>query len=413
MSDDTLSDTTISGREPSPEETLLNHRFPVLDTLRGVGAIAVLTTHAAFWAGSYGTAGLAGVIAARLDVGVAIFFVLSGFLLARPYLARAASGQPAPGTGRYLWKRALRIVPVYLIAVLISLSFIEENRRLGLTDWFVTLLMGNTFVRGDLPAGLTQMWSLAAEVTFYLVLPALMLLALGRRNRLSRPRVITLLLLMTVLTVVWRLVGTGLMRWSGGEPEQWLPSYGSWFAAGIFLALVQVEHSRGTWRRVTDPIVRLGQQPGSCWALAGGLLLVASTPIVGATMLAPTTAVEGVVKTLVYTAIGALLVLSGVFARPDALFTRVFSTRGPRHLGFISYGIFCLHLPMLHFVMWVSGWTLFEGRFFSIWSLALVLSVALAELSYRFVEMPVMRLKNVRRPGAAASTAAATGTNIT
>ena len=59
-------------------------RFPMLDTLRAVGAIAVLTTHVAFWGGEYTRWGAFGTVLARLDVGVAIFFVLSGFLLSYP-----------------------------------------------------------------------------------------------------------------------------------------------------------------------------------------------------------------------------------------------------------------------------------------------------------------------------------------
>ena len=66
--------------------------FPVLDTLRAVGALAVLTTHAAFWSGDYTQHGVWGTLLARLDVGVAIFFVLSGFLL--------VAALPRPGRGR-------------------------------------------------------------------------------------------------------------------------------------------------------------------------------------------------------------------------------------------------------------------------------------------------------------------------
>ena len=74
-------------RTISPEQvarTQLAETFPVLDTMRAVGALAVLTTHVAFWAGDYQRHGAWGSFLARLDVGVAIFFVLSGFLLSRP-----------------------------------------------------------------------------------------------------------------------------------------------------------------------------------------------------------------------------------------------------------------------------------------------------------------------------------------
>ena len=80
---------TVAHSEIAPE-------FPVLDSLRAVGALAVLTTHVAFQSGAYVRDGTWGALLSRLDVGVAIFFVLSGFLLARPYLARAAARPAAP-----------------------------------------------------------------------------------------------------------------------------------------------------------------------------------------------------------------------------------------------------------------------------------------------------------------------------
>ena len=53
---------------------------------------------------------------ARLDVGVAIFFVLSGFLLSHHFLGRAHHGTGRV-PGRYFWKRFLRIYPAYLVGV--------------------------------------------------------------------------------------------------------------------------------------------------------------------------------------------------------------------------------------------------------------------------------------------------------
>src|SRR5688572_25012074 len=90
--------------------------LPVLDSMRAVASIAVLATHASFWGGAYAHDRY-GTALARLDIGVAIFFVLSGFLLSRSWLERHARGATAPSASRYLWRRALRIMPVYAIAV--------------------------------------------------------------------------------------------------------------------------------------------------------------------------------------------------------------------------------------------------------------------------------------------------------
>ena len=109
--------------------------FPVLDTLRAVGALAVLTTHSTFQSGDYVGHGVWGTLLSRLDIGVAVFFVLSGFLLSRPYLARAAAGLPHPTTGRYYWKRLLRIYPVYAVTVVLALALIDDNDGIGVGAW--------------------------------------------------------------------------------------------------------------------------------------------------------------------------------------------------------------------------------------------------------------------------------------
>ncbi len=100
-----------------------------------------------------------------------MFFVLSGFLLSRPWFDRHVRGGGALSTGRYLWKRALRLVPVYVLTVVAALTLLPGNRNASVGEWLTTLLMGNTYVSDRLPDGLTQMWSLSTEVAFYLCSP--------------------------------------------------------------------------------------------------------------------------------------------------------------------------------------------------------------------------------------------------
>src|SRR3546814_10429783 len=92
-----------SGPATSPETG--RAASPALDTLRLVGATAIVVNHTAFWAGTYTAASTVGSLLARLDVGVAIFFVLSGFLLSREWFVRAAQGRPDPAIGRYYWRQ--------------------------------------------------------------------------------------------------------------------------------------------------------------------------------------------------------------------------------------------------------------------------------------------------------------------
>ena len=393
------------GEDIVPPPPATSGQYAVLDTLRAVGALCVLTTHTSFQSGAYVTHGVWGTMLARLDVGVAIFFVLSGFLLSRPFLARGLPGGRPQPTGHYLWKRFLRIMPVYVLTVVVALSLIQRNSDLGFSDWVTTLLMLNTFVDPTLPYGLTHMWSLAVEVTFYLVLPVLMLVGVGRRLRVWR--VLALLVVLSAFSVWWHLDGADRVGdHTDASPGVWLPAYLIWFCLGIGLALTTllIDQARTAGRspgRVVSSIAAAGRQPGACWVAAFGFFLVAATPLAGPSLLAPLTPAQSLTKNLLYAAIGLLVVMSGVFAGEAGRYPRVFGQPWLRRLGWISYSMFCLHMCVLQFVMWATGYPLFGGHSLQIWALTLVLSLIVSDLTYRLVERPALRLKAIRpgRPG--------------
>lgn len=398
------TETTGEVVVPPPPET--GGTFPLLDTLRAVGALSVVTTHVAFWAGAYTGNGLLGTVFARLDVGVAIFFVLSGFLLSRAWLQRAADAYPAPRTAPYLWKRFLRVTPVFVVTVVLAMTFIAANRSARVAEWSSTLTMAAAFSDDGFPPGLTQMWSLAVEVSFYLALPLLMPLLLGRGRPLRPHRVAGGLALMVGVSVWWHVDGAA--RVGHGRPLEWLPAYLTWFAGGIFLALVEVRHARGESGRIGSTLVSLSRQPGSCWALVAGIMLISATPLAGPTMLAAPTEAQSLTKHLLYACVGFLVVLTGVFNNPSSRYSRTFGHPIGRRLGWISYGVFCLHLPMLHFTMWATRWALFSGRGVEIWLMTVFLSLVAAELTYRVVERPALRLKGWGSIGERTSTPAST-----
>ncbi|MDT9594558.1 acyltransferase [Nocardioides zeae] len=369
--------------------------FPVLDTLRAVGALAVLTTHVAYGTTAYTVpSGYLGVLLARLDVGVALFFVLSGFLLARPYLASAAEGRPAPATGVYARRRFLRVVPLALLTVVVALVFLEDNRHLSWLDRVAALTLTSSYATPSYPAGITHFWSLAVEVVFYVALPALMVLVVGRRSRrLRADRLVGLLVVGAAVSVLWFGLAVPAVEAAGaiGSPTTWPFGYALWFAVGIALAgLFELDRvRRGGWPAVL--LRRLARQPGVCWAVAGGLLLLMATPIAGPATLAPVTPTAHVIKVVVYAVVAGLVVLTGVFPSSPR-YTTVLTHRAGRRLGIVSYGIFCLHLPVLHLVLWATGWGVFNGRFTLTWLMTVAVTLVVAELAYRWVEEPAQRL---------------------
>ena len=102
--------------------------FPTLNAVRAAGAIMVVLTHAAFNTGQINH-GWTGAVLSRLDFGVTLFFVLSGFLLSRPYFLTRELGRDWPSTRHFYWKRALRILPIYWVVVVAALTARPRERR--------------------------------------------------------------------------------------------------------------------------------------------------------------------------------------------------------------------------------------------------------------------------------------------
>ena len=123
--------------------------------------------------------------------------------------------------------------------------------------------------------GLTQMWSLATEVVFYLLLPVFgWLLVAGRR---PCRWILAGCAALGGLTVVW-YVATRTVVTFDISSVFWLPNYLDWFAGGMALAVLAVWWE--TDRERSPAVLRtVAAAPGSCWVLAD--CLIAVTPVAG------------------------------------------------------------------------------------------------------------------------------------
>ena len=131
--------------------------------MRACAAVGVVITHVAFQTGH--TGGVAGRLFGRFDLAVAVFFALSGFLLWRGHAAAARGLRPVPPTGHYLRSRLVRIMPAYLVAVVVILTLLPDAKA-DLTVWLANLTLTQIYVPLTLTAGLTQMWSLVGRGEF-------------------------------------------------------------------------------------------------------------------------------------------------------------------------------------------------------------------------------------------------------
>ncbi|MGB0969706.1 MAG: acyltransferase family protein [Mycobacterium sp.] len=364
------------GAVPANGLKATSSRVPALTGLRAVAALFVVGTHAAFATG-YLNHGYLGAVYARLEIGVAIFFVLSGFLLFRPWVRAAAQGERPPSLRRYGRRRVRRLVPAYLIAVLATFAIYTVftpgpnpgQTWHGLLRYLTfTQIYTDNYLTTMLHPGLSQMWTMAVEVAFYVALPALAYL-LCRRPWRPRRALAGLALLATV-TPVWLILviaaqPDGVLPNSAG---MWLPGYLAWFAGGMALAVLQA----------------LGKRCPAAFAipLAVALYLVVSTPI-GGTLSGPDPAWSPVAKSLLYAAIATLAVAPPALSSRD-WYSRLLGSRPMVWLGEISYEIFLLHVVAMALAMHlVLGWPLFTGSMPGLIAATLALTIPAAWVLHR------------------------------
>ncbi len=133
-------------------------------------------------------------------------------------------------TGHYLRSRVVRIMPAYVVAVVVILTLLPDADHASLTVWLANLTLTQIYVPLTLTGGLTQMWSLSVEVSFYLALPILALLA----RRLPVTARVPAIAALGALSWAWGWVP--IHSGSGTNPLNWPPAFFSWFAAGMLLA---------------------------------------------------------------------------------------------------------------------------------------------------------------------------------
>ena len=374
------------------------HRLPALDAVRVIGALAVVAHHVGFATGlNVGDGPWAGWFA-RLDVGVAVFFVLSGFLLYRPWAHARATAQPLPDTRTYLWRRALRILPAYWVTVVVCLLVVPRNDDASAGDWLRHLTLTQIYETYGLRHALGHTWSLATEAVFYLLLPVAAVLALRGRRRAGRP--VAILVVAALGTAAWiALLSAGVL--SLGKHTTWLPSYAVWFGAGMAMASVHVSLRNDylpRWRFLDE----LGRAPLACWAAALAVLAVATTPIAGPRNLTEPTAAQFGVKVALYTVVAVLVLLPAAFGPPTRA-KAVLGSGPARWSGLVSYGLFLWHPFVLEMIYEVTGRKEFTGDLASTFLTTVAGGLVLAALSYHLVERPFLRLGH-RRPRPPAST---------
>jgi peptidoglycan/LPS O-acetylase OafA/YrhL len=318
-----------------------------------------------------------------------VFFVISGFVLYRPFAAARFNATPAPPLVPYAVRRVARIVPAYWVALAIVSVLLSEHyvhtiggalRYFG----FAQLYGGwNTVVSG----GIAPAWTLCVEVTFYASLPLLALairrLASGRGFLRSEMAfcgglifgglVWQLVVLLRVpVDNVWQLPLLGM-----------LPGSIDLFAFGMALAALSVAYQNGLrppWLRAVERL------PWLLWLLAlGAFFAIGELGSLAGSHFTVWWLITHELK-----AIGSVLLLAPLVigsTRRDLL-RRILGSRPLLYLGSISYGIYLWHYPLLQ--RWRPTFV-HHGEWFTFLVLSAV-TVAVASASFYLIERPAQRL---------------------
>jgi peptidoglycan/LPS O-acetylase OafA/YrhL len=387
---------TAGPQAPAPDTATRSsrraHHLVELEGLRAIAAVAVLLTHAGFLSGATGREILPGFLA-RMDIGVAIFFVLSGFLLYRPHARHVVVGAPEVDTRSYALRRSARLLPAWLAVLAGTLVLVPESRTAGAEVWAANLLQLQSLrLEWDLP-GLAQLWSLSTEVMFYIALPVVGVVTARVASRHGRRGHFAVLGGLVALTWAFRILdGMGALP-DGFSWIRTLPAVGDWFVIGMLLAVIVTDEPL---RRTASAVVSAA--PWHVYAIAACVFWVLTTRMAGPYDLSPPTPSQASVKHIGYAVVAGLLVAPSVLGARTVL-SRVLSSPVLTYVGTISYGVFLWHLPLMFAVRSALGLEVFEFGFWVTVLLTLAASLLVAAVSWHLLEAPLQDLARRRTAG--------------
>ena len=362
--------------------------MPGLDGLRGVACLMVFFYHLRWNAQPSNETPLAlpfnfEFLLRKFDIGVAVFFVLSGLLLSMPFWRALLENKPAPHTRQYLWRRACRIVPAYL-AVLVAVYLLRGDTYTlyGAIDFILHATFLHNFADYAYHGPHPDLWTIGIEFQFYLLLPLIMAAVAAVFRKCGGAIAITALLGGCLLADV---VASSLLRLAAPAiPDRFLSADGPVIGGTVFSYLKLFAFGIAA----AFAVLRVRCSPRVADLACGiGLVLAALLVTLGDEAgWRKTSALGWPLNAAVLALIAASL------ARSDA-FARLFSMRWIAATGTISYGIYLWHDLVQHAVFAgtlrgnFSGFPLFlAGGFIS-----LLVTLFIAILSWRFIEKGAIR----------------------
>ncbi|HSX69267.1 acyltransferase family protein [Nocardioides sp.] len=333
---------------------------PALDGLRTVAVYLVLCFHAKLgWAdGGF--------------VGVDLFFVLSGFLVASLLLEeRYTTGRIALGS--FFARRMRRLLPAALVVVvataLVFLLVAPVTRRLDwvgdaqasllyVANWRFLISADEYFAADVTTSPYLHFWSLSVEEQFYVAFP-FVLLGLVALKRWWRPAVVVgvaTILAASLAAQLWRAQDDVLHAYYGTDARLYQPM------AGVLAAIA--------WRHLAT---RTRALRSAGWPMFIGLL------VVGSSLLDVSQSTRGMLATVF--SVGLVLT---VMTRTTPSLDRFLAAAPLAYLGRISYGTYLWHWPVLLLVT-----SAVEAPAWADALLTAAIATGLAALSFELLEQPI------------------------
>jgi peptidoglycan/LPS O-acetylase OafA/YrhL len=374
-------------------EKKLSH-IGALDGLRGIAVLLVLVFHF-----SWGFAEHSSLLAAVKHtlwsgwMGVDMFFVLSGYLITRG-LVKDSEFSIGKRLKLFWARRAFRIFPLYYIVLIVGsivcLALGQSQHIPGAGYWLY--FQNYTLAFDPMPLRWTaHFWSLAIEEQFYFVWPLFVLLV----AKAWRPRLALLLLVSSgIARAALLIMLPKVLHWDQEQTAKLVyratPTHMDGLLVGALLAMLEREPSH-PWNVLVQKLARPAFFTGLL-ALVGMMVWTRGfgtydrrVMIVGYPLLA--------------VVFGAAVVI-GAHGRFSARAQRILSTGFLASVGKVSYGMYIFHWFFIALLVerqetWVAAHPDVLGTVASVGVIVvgIALTYVLAQLSYRVVETPFLKLK--------------------
>ena len=382
-------------------------RMPQMDSLRALAAFCVVEYHGV---GIFGTAVTSGgwfkPILGRFDFGLPVFLLISAFLLYRPFVRAHMRGEQMPSTAAYAWRRFLRIVPPFWVALIVAAIVVPLSYVLTLHGFFTYFGFAQIYSQHTIGLGDSPAWTLGLEASFYAFLPfwAVFMRRLplrGGERSVMRAELagISLLVVASLAYKAAMFAAHNVPLYQHPTPElTTLPGYMDELGFGMALAVMSVWIESHPLPRVLRPLDRF---PSLAWMVALAAFLTAAYGI-GLHSGPPQlyTPREYMTREILYGIIAASVMLPILVGNPHrGRLRRFLANRTLIWLGTISYGVYLWHWTiMLEFSKWqVAFHSPFWQRYLIWGTVPILLAIVFGAMSWYLVERPAMSLRRFVR----------------